>query len=65
MDDKLGYCEECGNPIYEHNNCGPGYRDVFECPRCHHPHSRNEYWDEVPYYIDLKEMEELYGHERN
>jgi predicted RNA-binding Zn-ribbon protein involved in translation (DUF1610 family) len=46
----VGYCEECGSPVH---NCDEikDYAGVYECPKCKHPHAKDELWDEVPYYI--------------
>jgi DNA-directed RNA polymerase subunit RPC12/RpoP len=50
----IGYCKECGSEVYEYNSI-EGYRSIFECPNCCHPHLKEELWEEIPYYIKRKD----------
>jgi hypothetical protein len=55
MKKPIGYCKECGAEVYISNKI-PEY-EVYECPLCHHPHSKDELWDEKPYYIVRRKNE--------
>jgi len=46
----MGYCKECGSEVYEKDRI-PKFADIYECPKCSHPHSKYELCDEVPTYI--------------
>ena len=32
----VGYCKECGEPVYEHNSF------IYECSKCGYPHRFDE-----------------------
>ena len=46
----VGYCKECGKPVYGKDEI-KDYPGLYECPNCGHPHSRSELWDGKPDYI--------------
>lgn len=53
--DIVGYCKECGSEVFDKDLIeDEKFEGVYECPKCYHPHSLNELWDEVPYYIKNK-----------
>lgn len=51
----LGYCKECGTAILDTYNIIPDYKDIYECPKCGYPSNIEDLWDEIPYYILIKE----------
>jgi len=54
----IGYCRECGSPVYNSDELIPDYKNVYECSNCCQPHVKEELWDVIPYYI-----EKGYNHE--
>ena len=36
----LGYCKECGEPIYDSYACLPDYPKCYECLKCFYPNCR-------------------------
>lgn len=47
----VGYCKECGSPVYNTDELFPEYKGIYECHRCSYPHSKDELWEEKPSYI--------------
>jgi hypothetical protein len=51
----VGYCKECGSKIGEKDSLkDAGYANIYQCPCCSHPHTKNEMWSSIPYYIKEK-----------
>jgi hypothetical protein len=51
----IGYCKECGSKIGEKDLLkDTGYANIYQCPCCFHPHTKNEMWSSIPYYLKDK-----------
>jgi hypothetical protein len=42
MSKLLGYCKECKGKIHESDSMAPQHPNLYECPSCGHPHTKDE-----------------------
>jgi len=54
MKNLIGYCKECGLPVYNTDELIPDYKGIYECSNCSQPQVKEELWNEVPDYLSKK-----------
>jgi|688.fasta_scaffold653321_2 hypothetical protein len=51
MTEKLGFCKECGQEIFEKDGLNGKWKGIYECSKCDYPSLLGDLWDELPDYL--------------